>query len=52
MIKLKELINVVNEYIRDNYDYNYADIFDNIITYHLENGEVVNVYINLESESE
>lgn len=51
-LSLEELINVVNEYIRDNYNYNYADIFDDTITYHLENGEVVNVYINLESESE
>ena len=50
-LSLEELINVVNEYIRDNYNYNYADIFDDTITYHLENGEVVNVYINLESES-
>lgn len=51
-LELEELINVVNEYIRNNYDYNYADIFDDSIVYHLENGGVVNVYINLESESE
>lgn len=51
-LKLEELVNVVNEYIRDNYNYNYADIFEDTITYHLENGKVVNVYINLESENE
>ena len=51
-LKLEELIKVVNEYIRDNYDYNYADIFEDAITYHLEDGKVVNVYINLESETE
>ena len=51
-LKIEELINVVNSYIRDNYSYDYADIFEDTITYHLENGEVVNVYINLESESE
>ena len=51
-LKLEELINVINEYIRNNYDYSYADIFEDCITYRLENGKVVNVYVNLESESE
>lgn len=51
-IELEELIKVINAYIRDNYEYNYADIFEDCIVYHLENGEVVNVYVNLESESE
>ena len=51
-LKIEELVNVVNEYIRNNYDYNYADIFEDTITYHLEDGRVVNVYINLESEED
>lgn len=51
-LNLEELTQVVNDYIRDNYDYDYADIFDDEITYHLENGKVVNIYINLESEGE
>lgn len=51
-LKLEELINIVNEYIRNNYEYDYADIFEDTISYHLENGKVVNVYINLESESD
>ena len=51
-LNIEELINEINEYIRNNYEYDYADIFEDCITYHLENGKVVNVYINLESEDE
>lgn len=51
-LKIEELINVVNEYIRNNYEYDYAEIFEDCIVYHYENNKVVNVYINLESESD
>ena len=51
-MNIEELVNVINEYIRDNYSYDYADIFEDTITYHLEDGKVVNVYVNLESETE
>ena len=51
-LNIEQLVNVVNEYISNNYDYDYADIFEDTIVYHLENGKCVNVYINLESERE
>lgn len=51
-IKKEELINVLNEYIRDNYTYNYADIFEDSIVYYLENGEQVFINIDLETENE
>lgn len=51
-LKLEELINVVNTYIRNNYTYNYADILDDCIVYHLENGKTIQVYINLENEED
>jgi hypothetical protein len=47
-----EIINVINDYIKNNYQYNYADILDDTIIYHLEDDSVVNIYINVESESE
>lgn len=46
-----EIINVVNDYIKNNYQYKYVDILDDTITYHLENGNIVNIYINVESEN-
>lgn len=51
-LNVEELINVVNEYIRDNYSYSYADIFEDAIVYHLEDGKAVYLNIDLESESE
>ena len=51
-LKLEELVDVIHEYLRNNYEYDYADIFEDCITYHLENGKVVNVYVNLESEDD
>ena len=51
-LNVEELINVVNEYIRDNYNYSYADIFEDAIVYHLEDGKAVYLNIDLESESE
>ena len=51
-ISNEEIIKVVNDYIKDNYQYNYADILDDTITYHLEDDSVVNIYINVESECE
>lgn len=45
-LETKELINVINEYIRNNYEYNYADIFEDSIVYHLENGK--EIYINID----
>ena len=36
----------------DNYQYDYADISDDTITYHLEDDSVVNIYINVENESD
>lgn len=47
-----EIINAINDYIKNNYQYNYADILDDTITYHLEDDSVVNIYINVESESD
>lgn len=47
-----EIINVINDYIKNNYQYNYADFLDDTITYHLEDNSVVNIYINVESESD
>lgn len=47
-----EIINVINDYIKNNYQYDYADILDDTITYHLEDDSVVNIYVNVESESE
>ena len=51
-LKVGELIDVVYEYIRNNYDYSYADIFGDAIVYHLEDGKAVYLNIDLESESE
>ena len=51
-LTLEELVEVIHDYIRNNYDYNNADIFEDTISYYLENGKIINVYINLESESE
>ena len=47
-----EIINAFNDYIKNNYQYNYADFLDDTITYHLEDDSVVNIYINVESESD
>lgn len=49
-IDYSEIINIIHEYIRENYEYSYADIFEDEIQYHLEDNKVVNVYVNLESE--
>lgn len=51
-LKLEELLEVVNSYIRENYSYNYADILDDCIVYHLENGDTKTIYINLEDEED
>lgn len=47
-----EIINAIHDYIKNNYQYNYADILNDTIIYHLEDDSVVNIYINVESESE
>lgn len=51
-LKVEELVNVINEYIRNNYDYSYADIFEDAIVYHLEDEKEIYINIDLESESE
>lgn len=49
-LKLEELTQAVHNYIRETYSYDSADVFEDTITYYLEDGKVVNVYIDLESE--
>lgn len=51
-LKTEELINVINEYISDNYEYNYADVFEDCLVYHLENGKELYINIDLDKESE
>ena len=51
-ITTEELINIINDYIKDKYSYNYADVFEDTIQYHLEDESIVNIYVNVESESE
>lgn len=35
----EELIKVVNDYLVENYDYNYADVLDNEIVIHLDDND-------------
>lgn len=51
-IDCEELISVLLEYIRDRYDYDTCDVFDDVLQFTLENGKHVNVYINVESEED
>lgn len=47
----EELLNVVMDYIKHNYGYNHADVFEDTIQLYDEEDNVVNIYINVESES-
>lgn len=49
-INNEEIIEIIHDYIKENYSYNYADIFEDTIQYHLEDNSVVNIYVNVESE--
>lgn len=51
-LKTEELINVINDYIKENYDYNYADIFEDAITYNLGNGKTLYLDIRLDIEEQ
>ena len=49
-LKTEELVEIIKNYINEKYEYEYADIFEDAITYHLENGK--NIYINIEIDKE
>lgn len=49
-ISHEELLSVLLDYIRDSYDYDTCDIFDNELQFTLENGKHINICINVESE--
>ena len=51
-INYEELLGVIKDYIRDNYDYELCEDFGNELQYTLENGKHINIYINVESEED
>ena len=55
-INIEEIINVINDYIVNNYEYDYADIRDDTISCHYTNKnceeDIVNIYVSLEKGSE
>lgn len=51
-LELEELIEVINDYIRSNYEYDYADIFDDAIVYHYEDNKAIQVNIDLDKEED
>ena len=51
-IGYEELLNVLLDYIRGNYDYDTCDIFDDVLQFTLENGKHINIYINVENEGD
>lgn len=53
-ISESELTEYLNDYIKNEYeyDYDYADVFENEIYYHLYNGKVVMVKVVVETEDE
>lgn len=50
-LELEEITQAVNDYIKENYVYDYADIFEDQAVYHLGN-KTFYITISLESESE
>lgn len=48
----EELLSVLLDYIRGNYDYDTCDIFDDVLQFTLENGKHINIYINVENEED
>ena len=51
-LETKELINAIVEYIRENYEYNYADVYDDSIVYYLEDGKKIYINVDLDKEDE
>lgn len=51
-ISYEELLNVLLDYIRGNYDYDTCDVFDDVLQFILENGKILNIYVNVESEED
>lgn len=48
----EELIREIMKYIRENYGYEYSDIFEDEIHLIDDEGTKVNIYLNVESEDE
>ena len=53
-INTRDLIEVIHEYMKSNYsyDYEYADVFDDSITYHLGNNKVIYIELSIDLDDE
>lgn len=47
-LEYKELTDILYDYIRNQYEYDYADVFEDCITLHYEDGKTINVYVQIE----
>lgn len=47
-LNYEELTNVLFKYIREKYDFDSVDIYDDVITFYYENGKKLNVYVSIE----
>ena len=52
-LSYEEITQAIHDYIRENYGYDYADVFEDEIDYHLgKKVYTINVTIDVESEME
>lgn len=51
-IEYSTLTNLINDYIKREYDYEYADVFDDEIDIHTYSGKVITISLNISIEEE
>ena len=47
----EEISQAIHDYIRENYDFDYADIFEDELQYHVDN-KIYTINITIESDDE
>lgn len=51
-ITQEELNEVILNYVREYYDYDTCDNFGDTLQFTLYDGKIINIYVNIESESD
>jgi hypothetical protein len=51
-LTLEEITNEILAFIRNNYDYDFCDVFEDELQFTLEDGRHVNIYVSLEIEED
>lgn len=51
-IDIETLTSLLNDYIKEEYDYDYADVFGDEIDIHTYDGNVITITVNVEIDKE